>query len=94
MSRGRASSGMGVLGWIARRFLAAWLFAPLFAFWYVVFEFGLHLPPRAFGAGGATVNTAVIAALVAAFITDGMIVRRVKRAMKARKAPPPPPPSH
>lgn len=77
---------MGLIGWMGRRFLAAWLFAPLFGFWYVVFEFGLHLPPRAIGTSGATLNTAVVAALVAAFITDGMIVRRVKRIMKRREA--------
>jgi len=77
---------VGFIGWIGRRFLAAWLFAPLFGFWYLVFEFGLHLPPRPIGGSGAMINTAVVAALVAAFITDGMIVRRVKKAMKRREA--------
>lgn len=76
----------GFLGWLARRFLAAWIFPPLLAFWYLVFAFGFRLQPRPVGEAGVMVNTALIAAVVAAIISDGMIIRRVKRAMKAREA--------
>ena len=77
---------MGLLGWLARRALAAWIFPPLLAFWYGLFAFVVRLPAGVLGMKERPQAELVIAALLMAFISDFLIVRAVKRAMKAREA--------
>ncbi len=77
---------MGFLGWLARRALAAWIWAPLVALWYGVFVLVFKVTPGAMGAPGGPEQRAVILAIVFGSITDWLIVRRVKKAMKAREA--------
>jgi hypothetical protein len=79
---------MGVLGWVARRVLAILIFAPLFGLWYAVLTRLVDLPPGFLGLGENALGELVLVAFVAALITDILIMRVVKRAMKRRKAPP------
>ena len=77
---------MGLLGWLARRALAAWIWAPLVALWYGVFVVIYKIQPGATGSPGGPEQRAVLFAVVLGSITDWLIVRRVKKAMKAREA--------
>jgi hypothetical protein len=66
--------------------MAAWIFAPLLGFWYAVFAYVVRLPPGSLGIQGRPQEELLIAATVAALVSDWLIMRRVKRAMKARQA--------
>jgi len=76
---------VGFLGWMSRRALAVWIFAPLVAFWCGVFAFGLKVPPGTLGLAGRPQDELLVAATAAALVSDWLIMRRVKRAMKARQ---------
>lgn len=65
--------------------MAALIFAPLVGFWYGVFAVGLKIPPGTLGLAGRPQEELLIAATVAALVSDWLIMRRVKRAMKARQ---------
>jgi hypothetical protein len=80
---------MGLFGWLARRALAAWLWAPLVGMWYVILAVAYGVRPGATGAPGGPEQRVLLGAVVLGTITDWLIVRRVKRAMKRRQAPPP-----
>lgn len=79
---------MGAVGWLARRVLAILIFAPLFGLWYAILTFVVDLPPGFLGIKDNALGELVLVAFVAALITDILIMRAVKRAMKRRKAPP------
>ena len=79
---------MGLLGWMSRRALAALIFAPLLGFWYAVLAYGFKVPPGSLGLQGRPQEELLVLATVAALVSDWLIMRRVKRAMKARKARP------
>lgn len=76
---------LGFLGWMSRRALAALIFAPLLAFWYAALAFGFKVPPGFLGLQGRPQEELLVLATVAALISDWLIMRRVKRAMKARR---------
>jgi hypothetical protein len=78
---------VGLLGWLSRRVLAFLIFAPLLGFWYGLFAYVIRLPPGWMGLGARPEQEIVVAAVVAALISDFLIVRAVKRVMKAREAP-------
>ena len=84
---------MGLGAWLARRALAAFLFAPLVAFWVIVlWVVGPHSPP-CLGPADTCEQLATqmmtriyVISLVLAAITDWLIVRKVKHAMKEGSA--------
>ncbi len=77
---------MGLAGWLSRRVMAALILAPLLGIWYAVLAYGVRLPPGWLGIQGRPQEELLIAATVAALISDWLIMRRVKRAMQPRQA--------
>jgi hypothetical protein len=60
--------------------------------WYVLLAVLVIADARNKGQTPVLGNGVAIAAIVAAVISDYMIMKRVKRRMKRRRPPPPPPP--
>jgi hypothetical protein len=75
---------VGLLGWLARRAIAFLIFAPLLGLWYGFFTFVVRLPPGWMGLGARPEQEIVVVAIVAALISDLLIVRAVKRVMKGQ----------
>lgn len=71
---------MGAPGWLARRVLSILLFPVLAAFWYGLLVFVILLPPGFLGFKENALAEVVLLSLVAALLTDFLIVRAVKRA--------------
>ena len=84
---------MGLIGWLFRRWLAGVIFGPLLVVWYVLLAVLVIADARNKGQTPVLGNGIAVVAIVAAGISDWMIIRRVKRRMK-RKPPPPPPRPH
>lgn len=71
---------MGAPGWLARRVLSIVLFPVLVAFWYGLLVYIILLPPGFLGFKENAMAEVVLVSLAAAFVTDLLIVRSVKRA--------------
>ena len=78
---------MGAPGWLARRALSILLFPVLLGLWYGIFRYLVLMPPGFLGFREQALAEVFVAALVAALITDFLIVRMVKRAMVPEGGP-------
>jgi hypothetical protein len=75
---------VGLFGWLFRRWLAGVIYGPLLVFWYLVIVVWSTNSAHSRGEEPVIGTGTTILAVVLALISDFIIVRRVKRRMKAR----------
>jgi len=83
---------VGLIGWLFRRWLAGVIYGPLLVAWYVLLAVLVISDARNKGQAPVLGPGVAVVAVIAALISDYMIMKRVKRRMKRRPPPPPPRP--